>query len=127
MLRDEWLPLKNLRMTHEGRWESSALLGPSSEWFSGHFEECHLVPGVALLALAAETVKRQGRQQDRFLEVSGFSSVRFKRLVFPGEELLISIGAMPPGAEANLDFHVTCHGNTVVDGVLKATEELPGG
>jgi hypothetical protein len=48
-------------------------------------------------------------------------------LVFPGEELLISVGAMPPGAEAKLDFHVTCHGHTVVDGVLKATEELPGG
>jgi len=127
MLRDEWLPLQNLRMTHEGRWESCALLGPSSEWFSGHFDECLLLPGVALLALAAETVKRQGRQQDRFLEVSGFSRVRFRRLVFPGEELVISVGAMPPAPEATLDFYVTCHGSTVASGVLKATEALPGG
>ena len=125
--RDKWLPLKDFRTTPEGRLESSVRLGPSSEWFSGHFDECPLVPGVALLAMAAETVKKQGRQQDRSLEVSGFSSVRFRRLVFPGEELLISVGAMPPGAEAKLDFHVTCHGHTVVDGVLKATEELPGG
>ncbi|HUL22786.1 MAG TPA: hypothetical protein VLZ10_15120 [Thermodesulfobacteriota bacterium] len=127
MSRDEWLPLKDFRMTREGRWESSVRLRPSSEWFSGHFDQSPLVPGVALLAMAAETVRRQGRQQDRLLEVSGFSGVRFRRLVFPGEELLISVGVMPPGAEANLDFHVTCHGNTVVDGVLKATEELPGG
>jgi 3-hydroxymyristoyl/3-hydroxydecanoyl-(acyl carrier protein) dehydratase len=114
-------------MTHEGRWESSVRLGPSSEWFSGHFDECPLVPGVALLALAAETVKRQGREQGRSLEVSGFSGVRFRRLVFPGEELLISVGAMPLGSEAKLDFHVTYHGNTVVHGVLKASEELRGG
>ena len=125
--RDRWLPLKDLRITPEGRWESSVQLGPSSEWFSGHFDEYPLVPGVALLALAAETVKRQGREQGRLLEVSGFSGVRFKRLVFPGEELLISVVAMPPGSEAKLDFHVTCHGNTVVHGVLKAAEELSGG
>ena len=125
--RNRWLPLKDPRITPDGRWESSVRLGPSSEWFSGHFDECSLLPGVALLALVAETVKRQGREQGRLLEVSGFSGVRFRRLVFPGQELLISVGAMPPGSEAKLDFHVTCHGNTVVHGVLKATEELSGG
>jgi 3-hydroxymyristoyl/3-hydroxydecanoyl-(acyl carrier protein) dehydratase len=114
-------------MTPEGRWESSVQLEPSSEWFSGHFDEYPLVPGVALLALAAETVKRQGREQGRFLEVSGFSGVRFRRLVLPDEELLISVDAMPPGSEAKLNFHVTCHGNTIVRGVLKATEESSEG
>ena len=127
MPRDRWLPLKDPRITPEGRLESSVQLGPSSEWFSGHFDEYPLVPGVALLALAAEMVKRQGREQGRLLEVSGFSGVRFKRLVFPGEELLISVGAMPPESEAKLDFHVTSHGHTVAHGVLKATEELSGG
>ena len=101
---DRWLPLKNLRMTPEGRWESSVQLGPSSEWFSGHFDEYPLLPGVALLALTAETVKRQGREQGRFLEVSAFSGVRFRRLVLPGEELLISVGAMPPGLRQRLIF-----------------------
>ncbi len=127
MSRDKWLPLKDVRTTHEGRWESSVRLDPLSEWFSGHFDECPLVPGVALLALAAEVVRRQGSQQDRLLEISGFSGVRFRRLVFPGEELVISVDAMPAGSQAELDFQVTCHGNTVVDGVLKATEELPSG
>ncbi len=86
-----------------------------------------MLPGVALLALAAETVKEQGRQQGRLLEVSGLSSVRFRRLVFPGVELLISVGAMPPGSEAKLDFQITCHGHPVALGVLKVAEELNGG
>ncbi len=124
---DRWLPLEDLRITDGGRWESSVRLGPSSEWFSGHFDDCPVVPGVALLALAAETVKRQGREQGRFLQVSGFSGVRFRRLVFPGEEMLISVDGMPPGSEAKLDFHVSCQGNTIVHGALKATEELLGG
>ena len=125
--RDRWLPLKDPWITPEGRWESLVRFEPSSEWFSGHFDECAVVPGVALLALAAETVKRQGCEQGRLLEISGFSGVRFRRLVLPDEELLISVRAMPPGSEAKLDFLVTCHGNTVVRGILKANEELPGG
>ncbi len=114
-------------MTREGRWESSVQIGPSSEWFSGHFDAYPLMPGVALLALAAETVKRQGRQNGRFLLVSGFSGVRFRRLVFPGEELLISVGAMPAESEATLDFQVTCQGNTVALGILKVAEERDSG
>jgi len=125
--QDRWLPLKDLRITSEGGWESSVQIESSSEWFSGHFDEYPIAPGVALLALAAETVKRQGREQGRLLEVSGFFGIRFRRLVLPGEELLISVGAMPPESEAKLDFHVTCHGHIIVHGVLKAIEELSGG
>ena len=112
-------------MTSEGRWESITRFEPASDWFSGHFDECALVPGVALLALAAEMVKRQGRERGRRLEVSGFSKVRFKQLVFPNQELQISIAAMPSEPEAKLDFHITCRGNTVAQGLLKASEEAP--
>ncbi len=120
---DRWLPLENTRITPEGRWESTVRFEPSSEWFSGHFDECPLVPGVALLALAAEMVRRQGREQGRPLKVSGFSKVRFKQLVSPDEVLHISMAAMPSGPEAKLDFHITCRGNTVAQGLLKAREE----
>jgi hypothetical protein len=85
------------------------------------------VPGVALLALAAEMIKRQGREQGRRLEVSGSYKVRFKRLVSPDEVLNISIAAMPSEPEAKLDFHITCHGNTVAQGFLKVLEEVSRG
>jgi 3-hydroxymyristoyl/3-hydroxydecanoyl-(acyl carrier protein) dehydratase len=124
---DRWLPLNDPRITPEGRWESIVRFEPSSEWFSGHFDECALVPGVALLALAAEVVKRQGREQGRRLEVSGFSRVRFKQLAFPDEELHISVAAMPSELEAKLDFHITCRGDTVAQGLLKASEEVSRG
>ena len=122
--RDRWLPLKNPWMTPEGCWESVVRFEPSSEWFSGHFDECALLPGVALLALAAEMVKRQGGEQGRRLEVSGFSRVRFKQLAFPDEELHISVAAMPSRPEAKLDFHITCRGNAVAQGLLKASESF---
>ncbi len=123
--QDRWLPLKEPRITPEGRWESFIRFEPSSQWFSGHFDECAVVPGVALLALAAEMVKRQGREQGRRLEVCGFSRVRFKQLVFPDEELYISVAAMPSRPEAKLDFRITCRGDIVAQGFLKACEEVP--
>jgi 3-hydroxymyristoyl/3-hydroxydecanoyl-(acyl carrier protein) dehydratase len=121
---DKWLPLENTRITPEGRWESTIRFESSSEWFSGHFDECPLVPGIALLALAGEMLERQGREQGRCLVASGFSKVRFKRLVSPDEELHISLAAMPSTPEATLDFHITCRGDTVAQGFLKATEEV---
>jgi 3-hydroxymyristoyl/3-hydroxydecanoyl-(acyl carrier protein) dehydratase len=127
IFQDSWLPLKDIRTTPEGFWESDVRFSPSSEWFSGHFDEFPLVPGVALLALVAEVVKRKGSEQGRLLKVSGFSRVRFKRLTFPDEELHISVAIMPPGSEAELVFHLSCHGHTVAQGVMKAGEEVSGG
>ncbi len=98
---------------------------PASEWFSGHFEKSPLLPGVALLALASETVKRQALENGRLLEISGFSRVRFKHLVLPGEELRISVAAMPNSPEAKLDFQITCRGELVTQGFLKVREEGP--
>jgi 3-hydroxyacyl-[acyl-carrier-protein] dehydratase len=123
---DKWLPLEKPRITPEGRWESKARFGPESEWFSGHFEEFALLPGVALLALASETIKRQAAESKRFLDIIGYSRVRFRRLVLPGEELNISVAAMPDGPEAKLDFQITCQDKLVAHGFLKAREEGPG-
>ena len=73
--------------------------------------------------LVVETVKRQGQKQGRVLEFSSFSGVRFKRFVFPDEELHISIAGMPSGDKARLDFLVACHGETVAQGELDIYEE----
>ncbi|MFH0786012.1 MAG: hypothetical protein V2B13_00195 [Pseudomonadota bacterium] len=120
-----WLPLEKTRITPGGRWEAWVQFEPASEWFSGHFEKSPLLPGVALLALASETVKRQALENGRLLEIFGFSRVRFKHLVLPGEELRISVAAMPNGPEAKLDFQITCQGELVAQGFLKVREEGP--
>ncbi len=122
---DNWLPLEKPWITPEGRWESKARFEPESGWFSGHFEEFALLPGVALLALASETLTRQAVENGRFLDILGFSRVRFKHLVLPGEELIISVAAMPSGPEAKLDFQITCQSKLVAHGFLKVREEGP--
>jgi 3-hydroxyacyl-[acyl-carrier-protein] dehydratase len=125
-LPDNWLPLEKPWITPEGRWESRARFGPESGWFSGHFEGFPLLPGVALLALASETLKRQAAENERFLDIIGYSRVRFRRLVLPGEELNISVAAMPKGPEAKLDFQITFQDKLVANGFLRVREERLG-
>jgi hypothetical protein len=59
--------------------------------------------------------------------VSGFFKVRFRRVVFPEERIHISVAPMPPGPEAELQFHVTCAGDSVAQGTLKVKENRAGG
>jgi 3-hydroxymyristoyl/3-hydroxydecanoyl-(acyl carrier protein) dehydratase len=119
---DQWLPLGEIIITSSGGLETTVRLEPPSRWFSGHFEECAVVPGVAILAFVAETVIRQGRREGRSLLVSGFSKVRFRKVSFPEEDLHVSVVSMPPGTEAELSFHVTCDGGSVAQGTLKVKE-----
>jgi len=124
---DQWLPIGDVQLSPLGRLETTVRLEPSSTWFSGHFDECAVVPGVAILAFVAEMVRRQGHGQGRTLEVSGFFKVRFRRVVFPEESLHISVASMPPGPEAELQFHVTCDSDSVAQGTLKVKESRAGG
>jgi acyl dehydratase len=82
------------------------------------------MPAVSMLSLVGETVRRQGRKGGRKLEVSGFYKVRIKRVVFPGEDLRVSVGTMPPDSQADLHFEVTSRGSTVAKGILRITENL---
>jgi len=119
---DQWLPLGEIQISALGQLETSVRLETCSPWFSGHFEECPVVPGVTLLAFVGETVRRQCERQGRSVEVSGFFKVRFRRAAFPEESLLVSVAPMPSGAKAELPFHVTCDGDSVAQGTLKVTE-----
>ena len=119
---DQWLFPGEILATPSGGLERTVRLEPSSRWFSGHFDECAVVPGVAILAFVAETVTRQGKRDGRSPVVSGFCKVRFRRLAFPEERLRISVEPMPPGPDAELSFHVTCDGESVAQGVLKVKD-----
>jgi 3-hydroxymyristoyl/3-hydroxydecanoyl-(acyl carrier protein) dehydratase len=119
---DQWLPLEEIQVSSSGRIETGVCLEASSPWFSGHFEECAVVPGVAILAFVAETVRREGQGQGRSLVVTGFFKVRFRRVAFPDESLRVSVDPMPSVSEAKLPFLVTCAGESVAQGTMRVTD-----
>ena len=116
------LPLGDLGHA-AGRLEAKAVFPPSSIWFQGHFPAVHILPGVALMALAVEPLLIDSHRRGRPLKILGYSRVRIKMLSFPGDELHITIEDMPPIQEAELGFEVTCRGERVCQGrVLMADQ-----
>ncbi len=117
----EQLPLASLART--GRRITAAAVFPvSSLWFQGHFPAAAVLPGAALMALVVEPVLITAETEGRTLYVRGFSKMRIKTLSFPGDELLVAIDAMPPLAEAELAFEVTCRGEPICQGRVLVAE-----
>lgn len=74
-----------------GGFSAEARADGESPWFAGHFPGEPILPGIALLAIAADTVRQCELKSGRSVVVSGFRKVRFKKLVLPGEEMVINV------------------------------------
>ena len=110
--------MEEIRETPEGRAKARVMLEPDSNWFSGHFPIKPIFPGVAMLGLVEEMVKKMAKSIDRELEVRGFNRVRFKALAFPGQQLLISIPALPLDPESRLTFEITRDRDLICQGQI---------
>lgn len=90
--RPEWLTLtdrvegdvRTLRLTAEMR--------PTLEWFSGHFPELPILPGVASLELVRRAVETL---QGSSAEVLSLRNLKFKSPVFPGERVILTLRMTP--------------------------------
>lgn len=90
--RPEWLTLtdrvegdvRTLRLTAEMR--------PSLEWFSGHFPDLPILPGVASLELVRRAVETL---QGSSAEVLSLRNLKFKSPVFPGERVILTLRMTP--------------------------------
>lgn len=87
-----------------------------SPWFSGHFPNNPVLPGVAQLKMVLDLLARRGYGNVR---LAGLSRVKFRRLVRPGEVLEITVSN---GADENrLSFTITCGDEPVCSGKMQIT------
>jgi len=90
---------------------------PSAAYFEGHFPGRPVLPGVTQLALAAQAIT--GRVGDRAL--SAVHHLRLRRLVLPGEELLL---ATRPAAHGRMRFELKRGAAIVTNGELTLSDSL---
>ncbi len=92
-----------------------------SLWFKGHFPEKGILPGVAMLMLAKEAIRAWADLRGIDVEISGFSRVRFKGLVFPDSTLEVYVTSSEDFSKFH--FEIKSEENVVCTG--RAGEHQP--
>jgi 3-hydroxyacyl-[acyl-carrier-protein] dehydratase len=72
----------------EGKMIASVQTDADSPWFSGHFPDNPILPGIAQLKMVADLISRAGEKN---LCMTGVSRVKFRKIVRPGELLDIHV------------------------------------
>jgi 3-hydroxymyristoyl/3-hydroxydecanoyl-(acyl carrier protein) dehydratase len=102
--------------------EAEACVEAGSPWFSGHFPDEPILPGIAILAMAAETITKYEGQCGNEIKISSIKRVRFKLPVKPRQPLSISLSPVDKLNPYTYQFRVATRGETICTGVLIAEE-----
>lgn len=124
-MTEYWQDLETGAPESSGKLAAEARFGPESLWFSGHFPGHPIVPGVALLHLAAEVVRRGVAEGERTM-VESIRRVRFRRPVRPGDGLTLLISPdEAAGGNAYL-FRILSGEEMVCTGSIRMRRGRPG-
>jgi 3-hydroxymyristoyl/3-hydroxydecanoyl-(acyl carrier protein) dehydratase len=109
-----WHSLDIVETLDSGEWRAEARVPKDSSWFVGHFPGDPILPGIAQMGMAFETVSRVLGEGIR---VSRFNRIKFKKIIRPGDCLEIVIQAKKdvPGLYA---FQIMTGGEIACSGTM---------
>ncbi|MFA6898942.1 MAG: hypothetical protein WC256_01895 [Desulfurivibrionaceae bacterium] len=84
-----------------------------SPWFSGHFPDNPILPGIAQLKMVADIIAAS-REDD--VRTTGLSRIKFRKIVRPGE--LLDIRATIGQMKDQYMFRITCGTDEVCSGMM---------
>ena len=118
-MSSNWLPDLTVHPAGEGRYEASWAVAADSPWFSGHFPNKPILPGLGLLALVVHVARLALDRED--LRLIRVPKLRFKGVVLPGDGLDVALN-LPDveggGAEVDFRFQVQRNGEEISAGRL---------
>ncbi|MDO8724069.1 MAG: hypothetical protein Q7J31_17850 [Syntrophales bacterium] len=96
-----------------------------SPWFSGHFPDEPILPGIAILSMVTEVIRQYECEKGRRIRIAGIRRVRFRLPVRPDELMMISLSLSCQEGGLSYHFKVEMSGKTVCTGIIAAAP-LPG-
>ncbi len=121
---DAWSLLAEVREPAPGRLEAEVRLPPDSPWFEGHFPGNPIFPGLGLLALADEALRRGLGLAPGAWVLGGVKRVRFRKALRPGAVLGLRLRVTRGEGSIRGEFEFVEGGDDVGRGVL---ELVPAG
>jgi 3-hydroxymyristoyl/3-hydroxydecanoyl-(acyl carrier protein) dehydratase len=95
------LPLTLARRESEGRTELDIEVQPDNPWFTGHFPQFAILPGVVQIGWAAHFARElHGLGPD----VTSMDQVKFKRPILPGARLTLALKPDAAAQRARYEF-----------------------
>lgn len=95
----------------EGKITASVTTDGSSPWFSGHFPDDPILPGIAQLKMVADLITSSGTGN---LSMSGLGRIKFRKIVRPGD--LLDIEIICGDKKDQYNFKITCGDDDVCSG-----------
>lgn len=87
-----------------------------SPWFSGHFPDNPILPGIAQLKMVADLIAASRASEDEAVYLTGLSRIKFRKIVRPGE--LLDIHATFVQIKEYYTFRITSGNDEVCSGVM---------
>jgi 3-hydroxyacyl-[acyl-carrier-protein] dehydratase len=103
---------------------AEAYAAAGSPWFSGHFPNDPVLPGIAILSMVTDSIKHQESKKGKNIRIAGIRRVRFRLPVRPDEVLTVSVSLSDQESGPSYQFKVAVSGKTVCSGVV-VIEPLP--
>jgi 3-hydroxymyristoyl/3-hydroxydecanoyl-(acyl carrier protein) dehydratase len=93
--REKWYRFSDLRQNDHGEINARIWINPDSPWFSGHFPDNPILPGIAQLTMVFDVICQVKNERFQLEEIK---RVRFKRIIRPNDSIEIIVrpdGPMP--------------------------------
>lgn len=102
----------------EATMNTSIMITEESHWFSGHFPDNPILPGVAQLKYVVDLISSYYGTN---LHIGGLSRVKFRKIVHPGE--LLNIEVTPTDKKNHYIFSLTSGNEDVCSGRMSITPQ----
>ena len=123
-MKEIWHTVSYQRNQENTELLAEAFTEAGSPWFSGHFPNDPILPGIAILSMVKDAITQHESEKGRKIRITGIRRVRFRLPVRPNEVLTISLSSLNKDDCLSYHFNVTLKGKTACTGVV-AAESLP--
>lgn len=120
--REEWHLLSAGKTEPDGSWSAEARISAASPWFSGHFPQEPVLPGIALLGMVSEAIKRRQAEAGKNARITKITKVRFRLPVRPDSALELRLSCSGHGNVFIYQFRITLNGEMVCTGIMEAEQ-----
>jgi 3-hydroxyacyl-[acyl-carrier-protein] dehydratase len=91
-----------------------------SPWFSGHFPDTPILPGIAILSMVTDAITHHESEKGKKIRIASIRGVRFRLPVRPDELLKISLSSSHQDGGLSYHFDVAVKGKTACTGIIVA-------